>query len=301
MSSNALTAGRACLLWVDLHGLLESWLTVASLSFEALGADPVVLDENVQAARGVPGQIAVAARMRELMAGAAIEVGTGRRQVQDPYPFRVLPQVDGVLSDGLGTLEKVLVRELNARTENALIEDGRAWPNGNFDAVELGAALDAVRGALAHCASLIAARVSALLDPRMTGLAAFLAPQPGLNSGAMMLEYTAQAAAVEVRSLAAPMATQGVWAALGVESHASLAATAARRTAQVLEPMRILVASELVVAMRALAMIGRTPRGAGTQALFQAAAGALSAGLEDRAFGRDVHSAVDLLGGLFAS
>lgn len=301
MSSNALTAGRAALLMLDLHALMASWLTVAALSFEALGADSVVLDESVQAARGMRGQTAVAARMRELLAGAGIEVGAGRRPIQDPYPFRVLPQVDGVLSDALQALEGVLMRELNSRTENALIHGGRAWPNGNFDAVELGSALDSLRGALAHSASLIAARVSAFLDPRMTGLAAFLASQPGQDSGVMMLEYTAQAAAVEVRSVAAPMATQGVWAALGVESHASLAATAARRAEQVLEPMRVLVAIELVVAMRAFAFVGRTPRGAGTRPLFDAAARALAHGLEDRAFGYDVQVAIELLAALFAA
>jgi histidine ammonia-lyase len=284
---------------VDVRALLDSWLTVAALSFEALGADPGVLDERVQAARGASGQSAVAARMRELLAGAAIDAGAGRRLVQDPYPFRVLPQVDGVLSDSLAALAKVLARELNARTENALIEYGRAWPNGNFDAVELGSALDSLRSALAHCATLIAARVGALLDQRMTGLTAFLARHPGLDSGAMMLEYTAQAAAVEVRSLAVPIAMQAVWTAHGVESHASLAATAAQRSEQVLEPMRVLVATELVVAMRALALSGRTPRGAGARSLFDAAAGVLPRDLQDRAFGRDVQSAARVLARLF--
>ena len=88
----------------------------------------------------------------------------------------------------------------------------------------------------------------------------------------MMLEYTAHAAASEARSLASPMAVQSVWASLGVESHASLAATAAVRTAELLRAMRVLVATELVVAMRALALAERRPSGAGVQALFEAAA-----------------------------
>ena len=91
----------------------------------------------------------------------------------------------------------------------------------------------------------------------------------------MMLEYTAHAAAAEVRSLATPMAVQSVWASLGVESHASLAATAATRTAEMLDAMSVLVATELVVALRALRMAGRTPAGAGVRALFDAAASAL--------------------------
>jgi histidine ammonia-lyase len=233
--------------------------------------------------------------MRELLSGAPFDPRAPDRLVQDPYPFRVLPQVDGVAYDALRDLEEVVGRELNARPENALIHEEHALPTGNFHAAELGAALDTLRAAFAHSASLIAGRVSALLDPRMSGLSPFLAEHPGRDSGVMMLEYTAHAAAAEVRSLAAPMAMQSVWASLGVESHASLAATAAARTAEMLRAMETLVATELVVAIRALRCAGREPSGAGVTALFGAAANGLPAGAEDRAFGRDVETATRLL------
>ena len=111
----------------------------------------------------------------------------------------------------------------------------------------------------------------------------------------MMLEYTAHAAAAEARSLAAPMAAQSVWASLGVESHASLAATAAVRTDELLQAMTVLVATELVVTVRALRAKSRVPTGAGVRALFEAAAEVLPDGLEDRAFGEDVEAARGLL------
>lgn len=297
MSSNAFTAGHAALLTVDCRTLQEGWLAVAALSFEALRADPIVLDARVQAARGAPGQAAVARRMRELLAGSALESGAPDRLVQDPYPFRVLPQVDGVTDTMLEALERVVGRELNARGENALIEAGHALPNGNFHAAELAAALDGLRAALAQSASLIAARVSALIDPGVTGLEPFLAEHPGPDSGVMMLEYTAQGAAAEARSLAGSMAMQTVWASLGVESHASLAPIAARHTQQVLAAMRVLVATELVVAVRALELARREPTGAGTRSLFEAARRARPAGLEDRAFGSEVEIAAGVLGG----
>ncbi len=200
MSSNAVTAGHAALLAVDARALHERWLEVAALSFEALDADPVVLDARVQAGRGARGQTAVAARMRELLAGAPFDPHAPDRLVQDPYAFRVLPQVDGVANDALSALDDVVSRELNARPENALIHEGRAFPTGNFHAAELGAALDGLRAAFAHSSSLIAGRVSAILDPRMSGLNPFLAHDPGPDSGVMMLEYTAHAAAAEARS-----------------------------------------------------------------------------------------------------
>ena len=295
MSSGAMTAGRAALISVDARSLQARWLEVAALSFEALEADPVVLDPRAQAARAARGQAVVASRMREHLAGAPFDPHSPDRLVQDPYPFRVLPQVDGVAHDALDDLDEVLGRELNARPENALIHEGRALPTGNFHAAELGAALDALRAAFAHSASLIAGRVSALLDPRMSGLSPFLAGNPGPNSGHMMLEYTAHAAAAEVRSLAMPMAVQSVWASLGVESHASLAATAATRTDEMLRAMSVLVATELVVAVRALRLVGRTPAGVGVRSLFDAAACALPAGTEDRRFGQDIETARALL------
>jgi histidine ammonia-lyase len=295
ISSNALTAGHAALVSVDARALHERWLEVAALSFEALHADPVVLDPRVQAGRGARGQTAVAARMRELLVGAPFDPKAPDRLIQDPYPFRVLPQVDGVAHDAINTLADALERELNARTENALIHEGRALPTGNFHAAELGAALDGLRAAFAHSASLIAGRVSAILDPRMSGLNPFLANDPGPDSGHMMLEYTAHAAAADARSLATPMAIQSVWASLGVESHASLAATAATRTAQLLESMGVLVATELVVAVRALREGGRVPTGAGVRDLFDDVARVLPASPEDRAFGQDVEAVRGLL------
>ncbi|MBV9367604.1 MAG: aromatic amino acid lyase, partial [Solirubrobacterales bacterium] len=100
---------------------------------------------------------------------------------------------------------------------------------------------------------------------------------------------------------ATPMAVQSVWASLGVESHASLAATAASRTAEMLRAMDVLVATELVVAVRALGVAARIPGGAGTRALFDAAANALPGGTEDRAFGHDVEAARRLLRGSFST
>jgi len=295
ISSNAVSVGRAALLSIDGRALLDAWLAVAALSFEALRADTVVLDERVQAGRGSPSQAAVAARMRELLAGSPPVAPADRRFVQDPYPFRVLPQVDGVSWAAFAELEQVLARELNGRCENALIDQGQAWPNGNFHAAELTAALDRLRIALAQSSALIASRVSALLDPRMSGLAPFLARRPGSESGMMMLEYTAHEAACEARSLTMPMATQSVSASLGVESHASLASVATRRTEEVLAVMRQLVATELAVAVRALRCAARTPAGAGTGTLFALATETLPAGLEDRMFGRDVEIACGVL------
>jgi len=298
ISSNAVTVAHAALLVVDACALLDAWLAVAALSFEAAGADPVVLDERLHRGHPAGGQAAVAARMRELLAGVAgSPKGRSAQAIQDAYPFRVLPQVDGVAHEALAVLEQTVTHALNFAGENAavLAEDGVALPNGNFHAAALAGAVDGVRTALAQSAGLIAARVSVLLDGSVTGMPAFLARDPGPDSGAMMLEYTAHDAAAEIRSLVLPVAAQTVSVARGVESHASLAPIAVRRASEALAALRVLVSTELVVAVRALRLTDRAPAGAGTRALYARAAAALDGELGDRPLHPDVDAAQALI------
>jgi histidine ammonia-lyase len=294
MSSNAVTIAHAALLVADAGALLDTWLTVAALSFEAAGADPVVLDPRVHAGRHLRGQVAVAARMSALLSGVD---GRPREPtallVQDPYPFRALPQVDGVVHEALTALDEVVTHELNFAGENALIvaDDEVALANGNPHAAVLANAIDGLRTALAQSAALIAARVSSLLDTSLTGLPAFLALDPGPDSGALILEYTAHASAAEVRSLVTPVAAQTVSVARGVESHASLAPIAARRAHEALDALRVLVAVELVAAVRALRLAGHEPVGADSRSLYERAATELSPDMRDRPLAPDIEAA----------
>jgi histidine ammonia-lyase len=298
MSSNAVSIGRAALLVVDARRLLDAWLSVAALSFEAAAADPTVLDPRLHSQTHRPGQSAVATRMRALLDGMhGRRRDLGPLRIQDPYPFRAQPQVDGAVHDALHLLEETVGHELNFAGENALIvaADGVALANGNPHAAPLANAIDGLRTAIAQSAALIAARVSTLLDATLTGLPPFLARDPGPQSGALVLEYTAHAAVAEVRSLVTPVAAQTVSVSRGVESHSSLAPTAARRAEDALRVLRVAVATELVVAVRALRLAGQEPVGAGNRALWEAATARLDAELGDRPLHPDVEAARQLI------
>ncbi len=298
MSSNAVSIGRTALLVVDARRLLDAWLSVAALSFEAAAADPVALDPRIHSWRHRPGQAAVAARMRDLLSGLATRTrDPGPLGIQDPYPFRAQPQVDGTVHDALLALEETVVHELNFAGENALIVAGEdiALPNGNPHAAPLANAIDGLRTALAQSAALIAARVSTLLDSSLTGLPPFLARRPGPESGALVLEYTAHAAVAEVRSLVTPVAAQTVSVSRGVESHSSLAPIAARRAHETLNALRVAVATELVVAVRALRLAGHEPIGGGNRVLWQAATERLDPDLRDRPLHPDIEIARQLI------
>ena len=300
MSSNAVAIGRTALLVVDARRLVDAWLSVAALSFEAAAADPVALDPRIHSSHHRPGQAAVAARMRELLQGVhERRRNPGPLAIQDPYPFRAQPQVDGAVHDALLALEETVSHELNFAGENALIVPGEdiALPNGNPHAAPLANAIDGLRTAVASSAALIAARVSTLLDAGLTGLPPFLARpgRAGAESGALMLEYTAHAAAAEVRSLVTPVAAQTVSVSRGVESHSSLAPIAARRASETLDALRVAVATELVVAVRALRIAGLQPLGVGNQALWTAACAVLDPDLADRPLASDLEAARRLI------
>jgi histidine ammonia-lyase len=298
MSSNAVSIGHAALLVVDARRLLHAWLSVAALSFEAAAADPVALDARIHSATHRPGQAAIAREMRSRLEGLQARTRKpGPLGIQDPYPFRAQPQVDGTVHDALRALAETVEHELNFAGENALIVPGDdiALPNGNPHAAPLANAIDGLRTALAQSAALIAARVSTLLDTSLTGLQPFLARRPGPESGALVLEYTAHAAVAEVRSLVTPVAGQTVSVSRGVESHSSLAPIAARRAHQTLDALRVAVAVELVVAVRALRLAGQEPVGAGTRTLWRAATARLNPDLEDRPLHPDVEAARRLL------
>jgi histidine ammonia-lyase len=297
MSSNAVTIARAALVATRAHALAGAALAVAAISFEAVEADRAVLDERVHAARPLPGQVAAAARMRALLAGAPAP--RRRPGIHDPLAFRAQPQVDGALLDAIAALDRVLAVELNAAAENALLvaaPEPAALPNGNFHAAALALALDGLRAALAQAASLVAARCSALLDDRFSGLQGWLAATGEASSGAMALEYTAHAAAAEVRLLATPASAQHTSVGAGMESHASFAALAAGPADAALGRYADAIATELVLASRALRVAGRAATGEGTRSLFERAGVELGSDLEDRPLAGDLAHARALLG-----
>lgn len=298
MSSNAATVAHAALAAVDARRALDGALSVAVLSFAAVDADRDVLDARVHEARALPGQVSVAARVREALGARPAPRPHERagRAVHDPFAFRVQPQVDGAAQDALEALERVLAVELNAAPENALAVPGDdvALSSGNFHVAGLALALDGLRAALAQSASLVAARCSALLDAAVTGLAPALAER-ATDSGAMILEYPAHAAAADVRWLAAPVTAQTAVVGAGLEAHASFAAHAARRTQEAVGRHLDAVAVELVLATRALRLRGRPPAAEVAAATFAVACEQLPARMADRPLSADVAAARALL------
>ena len=296
MSSNAVTLAEAAIACADLTGLLASTTVIAALSHVAAGASAEPYAEAVQSARPHPGQIQVGQDMRRLLAGQS---ATSAR-VQDPYGFRALPQVHGAAIDALGHAERVVARELNAAAENPLIDVAgqRIWHNGNFHTAYLALALDSARAAVFQTAALSAARLGALLDDRVTGLATFLAMDVPPSSGLMMVEYAAHSALADISRLAAPAVLGGAVLSVGAEEHAGFGTQAAWSATDTVRAFRVVLAGELVAAVRALRLHDLLPRSAVLAQAFDLADAALPASMADRPPDEDLAAAGELLAGL---
>jgi histidine ammonia-lyase len=293
LSSNAATVGEAALACCDLADLLMAAIVIAALSHGAVEASVEPYAAAVHEARRYRGQRAVAAVLRDLL-------GTDyshSRRVQDPYGYRALPQVHGPAVDAVRRAAGAVAAELNAAAENPLVDVAGAtvWHNGNFHTAYIGLTLDTVRAALFQTAALSASRLGTLVEPAFTGLAPFLATDPPPSSGIMILEYVSQSAIAEIRRLATPAALGSAVLSRGVEEHAGFSTQSARATTEVAEAYRVVLACELVAAVRALRLRGIRPSGRGLGAAFDLAAGALPPGTADRALDTDLAVAERLL------
>ena len=292
MSSNALTLATAALAMDRLLNLSVATEKVAALSAAALRASRQAYDPRVHAGRPDAGQARVAARLHALLDDG---VHRDPARVQDPFCLRTIPQVHAPFVDALLRTREAVSVEVDDSSENPMIvEGGVALHHGGFVTARLSAALDSLRQAAYPVFALSASRLSALTNPALTGLPAFLATGPADSSGVMILEYVAQDALARARTFTTPVSTGHAVVSLGMEEHASFSTQAARWADVVVDNAAVVVACELVAAIRALrADPTRLP--ASLRDVFEAAAAVLDEDRLDRPLGTDVEQAVRLV------
>jgi histidine ammonia-lyase len=227
-----------------------SAIHAGALSVDALKGSIKPFDQRLSEVRGQPGQLRVAAAIRSLLDGSPIVASHHRcGRVQDPYSFRCQPQVMGACLDLLDHAARTLTIEAAAVTDNPILfDDDSAISGGNFHAQPVAFAADIVTMALCEVGSLSERRTSVLVDPKMSGLPAFLTDDGGVNSGLMIPQVTAAALVSENRSLAFPASVDSIPTSAGQEDHVSMAPIAARKAAQVARNAAGIVAVELIAA-----------------------------------------------------
>jgi histidine ammonia-lyase len=244
-----LMAARGTLLLHDARVLWKTAQAVSAAVIDALGASATPFAERVHAVRPFPGQRAVAANLRRMLAGTR----AGDR-VQDAYSLRCVPQILGGVGDAFDDLERRLAVEINAASDNPLVfaEDEEIVAAGNFHGESLSLALDLFGIALAAIASLAERQVNRLLNPVLSGLPPFLAQDNGLNSGLMILQYTAAALVTENKVLAHPASVDSIPVSADQEDHVPMGATSAHKAAQILENVAGVLGIAAICAAQAL-------------------------------------------------
>ena len=226
-----------------------------AMSVDALKGSDAPFDERIHLARGQPGQIAVAQEYRDLIAGSAIRAShLDCTRVQDPYSFRCQPQVMGACLGLLRSCAATLAIEANAVTDNPLlfVESGDVLSGGNFHAEPVAFAADTLALALAEIGSLAERRIAVLVDPKMSGLPAFLVEDSGLNSGFMIAQVTAAALVSENKFLATPASVDSIPTSANQEDHVSMATHAARRLSPMVDNAAAVVGIELLAAAQGI-------------------------------------------------
>jgi histidine ammonia-lyase len=232
--------------------VFQSALVSGALATDAARGSDTPFDPRIHALRIHRGQIEVAAALRALMAGSEIRAShlTGDTRIQDPYSVRCQPQVMGAALDLMRHVAATLITEANGVSDNPLIiaDSGDVLSGGNFHGEPVAFAADILALAICEIGSLSERRIALLMDPALSGLPAFLTPEPGINSGLMIAQVTAAALVAENKQQAHPASVDSIPTSANQEDHVSMAAHGARRLARMVENAANIVGIELITA-----------------------------------------------------
>jgi histidine ammonia-lyase len=235
--------------------VFASAIAAGALSVDALKGSVKPFDSRISELRGQPGQIRVAAAIRDLLDGSEIGASHTRcGKVQDPYSFRCQPQVMGAALDLFENAARTLTIEAGAVTDNPILfpDENIAISGGNFHAQPVAFAADIISLALCEIGSISERRSAVLIDPKMSGLPPFLTEDSGVNSGMMITQVTAAALVSENKSLAHPASIDTIPTSAGQEDHVSMAPIAGRKAAQIARNAAGVIAIELMTSAQAV-------------------------------------------------
>lgn len=249
------SAAIAALAVADAAHLLDLAEVSLAMSLEAMLGVSAAFDPRLHVARNHPGQIAVAEKVRWLNQDSTLIDSAGK--IQDAYSLRCAPQVQGAARDTLDYVASVILREINAATDNPLLfSSGEALSGGNFHGEPIGLVMDFLSIAMAELGAISERRTFRLTDGKLNaGLPPMLVDTieaAGLNSGMMMPQYTAASLVLENQTLANPDSVHSLPTSAEQEDHNANSMTAARNTRQIISNTAHIIAIELYCAARGL-------------------------------------------------
>lgn len=223
------------------------------LTIQALQGVITAYDKELLAVRNQPGIDEVGARLRKWLAGSERTTTQGELRMQDAYSLRCVPHVHGASWQAFHYVDEVLEREYNSTTDNPIVlDDGRVLSGGHFHGQPIALVADHLKVAAAEWASISERRTERLVNPQLSGLAPFLATNPGLDTGLMVAQYTAAALVSENKVLAHPSSVDSIPTSANQEDHVSMGTIGARQAREVVHNAARVIAIELICASQAI-------------------------------------------------
>jgi histidine ammonia-lyase len=242
----------ACWSLLTIKRLIQWADVIAAMSVEAFLAKSEPFNSAIHRVRPHAGQVHTAKTVLELLSGSEIQQ-QHKQQVQDPYSFRCVPQVHGATKDVVDNIIRIVETEINSVTDNPIVfhDEDAIMSGGNFHGQPLALNMDFLAIATAELAN-ISERRTYLLISGQRNLPPFLSPEPGVNSGFMIAQYTAAAIVSQNKQLCTPASVDSIVSSNGQEDHVSMGANAATKLKKVVENVQRVLAIELLTAAQAI-------------------------------------------------
>lgn len=288
--TQAMTSAGSLALY-DALKLLKVADITAALNFEAQNGVVDALDHRVHDVRPHSGQLATARNLLKILKGSKNTTRQGQIRVQDAYSLRCCPQIHGASKDAINYVKERVNIEINSVTDNPIIfkEDRAGISGGNFHGQPMALSFDFLSIAESELANVAERRIERLVNPAYSGLPAFLTPNGGVNSGFMIVQYSAAALVSENKVLAHPASVDSIPSSAGQEDHVSMGTIAAREAGEIGQNVRRVLAMELMVACQGIDMRGNEGLGKGTQAAYDLVRKHVSRLEEDRPLYEDIN------------
>jgi len=281
----------------DALNLVKASDIAAALSFEAQNGVVDALDHKVHDVRPHKGQMDTARILLQLLDESKMTTRQGEIRVQDAYSLRCTPQVHGASKDAINYVRERVEIEINSVTDNPIIfpETREGISGGNFHGQPMALSFDFLGIALAELANISERRLERLVNPALSGLPAFLVEQGGLNSGFMIVQYSAAALVSENKVLAHPASVDSIPSSANQEDHVSMGTIAARKAKEIMENVRRVIAMEIMCACQGIDLRGNKGLGKGTAPVYEAVRSQVQTLTEDRPLYEDINKCEELI------
>lgn len=272
INGTQIMTSMAALLCYDARNLAKTADIAVCMTGEALNAITKAYDPKVHEVRGHQGQMDAAANMLKILSDSQNAGKIQPGKVQDAYSLRCAPQVHGASRDAIEYVYAAVTREINAVTDNPLVfsDDDDVISAGNFHGQPMALAMDFLAIAMAEYANISERRTERLVNPQLSaGLPAFLTADGGLNSGFMIVQYSAASMVSESKVYCHPASVDSIPSSANQEDHVSMGTTAARKARMVLDNSQKVLAIELFCATQGIYFRGEDKLGTAGKALYE--------------------------------